>query len=146
MYLRKINIRKNGKNHPYWALVESYRTANGPRQRVVSYLGEMDAEGRIGIKNAVEGRLDYQEDLFENQEPEWIEVNVHGIRTERVRDFGDIWLAFQLIRRLGLYDFFKSAIPSDRAILSWADLACVLIISRHPAPLDRSTLNLHILV
>ena len=53
MFIRQIRIRKNGKGHAYWALVESYRTERGPRQRIVSYLGQMDAGGRLGIQYAV---------------------------------------------------------------------------------------------
>ena len=41
MFLRRCNRRKNGKEHTHWALVESYRTARGSRQRVVAYLGEL---------------------------------------------------------------------------------------------------------
>ena len=41
MFLRRCKRRKNGKQHTYWALVESYRTAGGSRQRVVAYLGEL---------------------------------------------------------------------------------------------------------
>jgi hypothetical protein len=36
MFLRRFQRRKNGKPHTYWALVESYRTAKGSRQRVVA--------------------------------------------------------------------------------------------------------------
>ena len=45
MFLRRYDRRKNGKPHTYWALVESFRTAKGSRQRVVAYLGELAAEG-----------------------------------------------------------------------------------------------------
>ncbi len=134
MYLRKINRKKDGKDHVYWALVESRRTPRGPRQHVVAYLGEMDKAGRLGIKNAVEGRTDYQEDLFDDQKPEWVEVNVHGIRTERVRDFGDIWLALQLLKNLGLYAFFKQVLPPGREKVAWADIACILIIAHFCDP------------
>src|SRR5438105_11078132 len=41
MFLRRFQRRKNGKVNSYWALVESYRTAKGSRQRVVAYLGEL---------------------------------------------------------------------------------------------------------
>jgi hypothetical protein len=41
MFLRRYERRKNGKKHAYWALVESYRTAKGSRQRVIAYLGEL---------------------------------------------------------------------------------------------------------
>ena len=39
MYLRRCYRNKDGKRHGYWALVESYRSSRGPRQRVVAYLG-----------------------------------------------------------------------------------------------------------
>lgn len=48
MFLRRYERRKNGKPHTYWALVESYRTAKGSRQRVVAYLGELAAEEQDG--------------------------------------------------------------------------------------------------
>ena len=35
---QKTISNKNGLRHAYWALVVSYRTANGPRQRVVPWL------------------------------------------------------------------------------------------------------------
>jgi hypothetical protein len=43
---------KNGKRHAYWALVESQRTANGPRQRIIGYLGALPGTFRKGVKNA----------------------------------------------------------------------------------------------
>lgn len=58
-----------------------------------------------------------------------VDVNPQGrIRVERVRDFGDIWLALELIKRLGLYDFFPQVLPPGREKISWAKLAYVLII------------------
>ena len=48
MFLRRFQKRKNGKTHVYWALVETYRTAKGPRQRIVSYLGELKESERSG--------------------------------------------------------------------------------------------------
>lgn len=134
MYIRKITRKKDGKTHNYWALVESRRTARGPRQHVVAYLGEMDTAGRIGVKRAAEDRSDDQGELFERLEAEWVEVNIHAIRTERVRDFGDIWLAFELLKRLGLYQFFQQVMPVGREKIAWADLACVLIMARFCEP------------
>ncbi len=37
MFIRPCYRNKDGKRHAYWALVESYRTQRGPRQRVVAY-------------------------------------------------------------------------------------------------------------
>jgi len=55
MFIRPCYRKKNGKRHAYWALVESYRTARGPRQRVVSYLGQLTDEERLGVKQAAQG-------------------------------------------------------------------------------------------
>jgi hypothetical protein len=53
MYLRRINVKKSGKNHYYWALVESYRTEKGSRQRIVGYIGDIAkkkrARGIVGV-------------------------------------------------------------------------------------------------
>lgn len=48
MFLRQFERQKNGKPHSYGALVESYRTAKGSRQRVVAYLGELTAAEQDG--------------------------------------------------------------------------------------------------
>jgi len=52
MFVRPCYRKKDGKRHAYWALVESFRTDRGPRQRVVAYLGRLDEEGRLGIRQA----------------------------------------------------------------------------------------------
>jgi hypothetical protein len=53
MYLRPIRKRRpNGQVEQTWALVESVRTARGPRQRTVAYLGDLAAEARCGIQAA----------------------------------------------------------------------------------------------
>ena len=135
MYIRKCSRKKDGKSHAYWALVESRRTERGPRQFIVAYLGAMDAAGRLGVQKAAEGRSDDQIDLYEDVEPEWVEVNIRGVRTERTRNFGDIWLALQLMKCLGLLEFFHRTIPSGKEKIRWSDLACVLTIARfcHPS-------------
>jgi len=48
MFLRRFERKKNGKPHTYWALVESYRTPRGSRQRVVAYLGELERSEQNG--------------------------------------------------------------------------------------------------
>ena len=47
MFLRRCIRKKNGKPHSYWALVESYRTARGSRQRLVAYVGELRQSARL---------------------------------------------------------------------------------------------------
>ena len=42
MFLRRYHKTKDGKQHTYYALVESVRTDAGPRQQIVAYLGELN--------------------------------------------------------------------------------------------------------
>ena len=42
MYLRSHQRSKDGKDHTYWSLVETTRTVEGPRQRTLCYLGELN--------------------------------------------------------------------------------------------------------
>ena len=135
MYLRKAARFKDGKHHHYWALVESYRTERGPRQRVVAWLGEMDKTGRLGVERVAEGVGGFQQSLFEEVEPEWVEINVKGIRVEKVRDFGGPWLGLELMRCLGLDRFFSEHMGRGREEISWAVMAEVLVLCRlcHPS-------------
>lgn len=129
MYIRPITINKNGKRHGYWALVESYRTERGPRQRVISYLGQVDEPLRRGIHHQATGQP-YQRMLFDEVEPEWVEVNVNGIRVENCLDFGGPWLGLELLRRLGLIDLFEQFMPRGREEVPWSLMSLVLVISR----------------
>src|SRR5271170_6362661 len=106
MFLRRYQRRKNGKPHTYWALVESYRTARGSRQRVVAYLGELAAEEKDGwakLGSHLDGKAPprcVQRSPFDpprhdrRQEEEPLLVKLNSIRLERPRDFGDVWLAW----------------------------------------------------
>jgi transposase len=134
MFLRKVSIGKDGKQHEYWALVESVRTERGPRQRIVSYLGDMDEAGRVGVHHAVEKDLPAQGSIFDERSPEWVEVNVRKVRTERSRRFGDVWLALELIKKLDLEKLFERVMPDVHPKISWATLADVLIVSRFCEP------------
>src|SRR2546425_2427330 len=88
MYLRRCYRSKDGKRHGYWALVESHRSSRGPRQRVVAYLGEMDAAGRLGIHQQAAGAAAVaQRGLFRDVAPQWVEVDLkridfHPLRSE----------------------------------------------------------------
>ncbi len=42
MFLRANHREKDGKRHTYWSLVETVRTADGPRQRTLCHLGELN--------------------------------------------------------------------------------------------------------
>ena len=137
MFIRPCYRKKNGKRHAYWALVESYRTDLGPRQRVVAYLGQLKEAQRLGVKQAVEGKWKkspYQQlrlfDCDDRPEPEWVEVDTANMRVENQLDFGGPWLALELIRKLKLDKLLESVMPQGREDIPWARMAIVLAISR----------------
>jgi transposase len=130
MYLRRCYRKKDGKRHAYWALVESFRTARGPRQRVVAYLGEMDEQGRVGVERCAAQRSEHQSHLFAAPEPEWVEVDLKRVRVERSRRFGGVWLGRELLRRLELDRFLEETLPEGREQIPWAVMAQVLVLGR----------------
>ena len=131
MYVRRCYRKKNGKRHAYWALVESYRTARGPRQRVVAYLGELDERGRIGVQQAVQPASTAQAHLFRQAgSAEWVEVDIHGVRVERSRQFGGCWLGLELLRQLGLSQLLDRLLPQGREGISWSVMAQILVLGR----------------
>ena len=95
MHLRKWRTQGKQGLEEYWALVESYRTARGSRQRIVAYLGDLGEAA--GEEQA------YQPGLFEEVEPEWVEGDTRRLRVERGRDFGGPWLGLSLGRSFRLH-------------------------------------------
>src|SRR3989454_7650304 len=131
MYLRRCYRSKDGKRHGYWALVESHRSSRGPRQRVVAYLGEMDAAGRLGIHQEAAGAAAVaQRGLFRDVAPQWVEVDLKRIAVERKRKFGAPWLGLRLSRQLGLVDFLEQTLPAGREEIPWPVMAQILILAR----------------
>jgi transposase len=131
MFIRPCYRTKNGKRHAYWALMESYRTERGPRQRVVTYLGQLDPSQREGVKQAAEGKQgSHQKRLFDDVRPQWVEVDVKRVHVENRRDFGGPWLGLELVEQLGLKDFLDHTIPSGREEIPWSLMALVLVLCR----------------
>ena len=152
MFLRQCFRNKDGKRHAYWALVESYRTDAGPRQRVVAWLGKLDEAGRLGVEQAARDAspsdskestaargerrllLFSQQDDKEPVQPQWVEVNASDVRIENCRQFGGPWLALEVVRRLQLDEFLKSVMPSGREHVSWWRSALILVVARLCCP------------
>ena len=142
MFLRRHSRRKNGETYEYWTLVESVRTARGPRQRIVATLGKLpglDAETRVGwehIAGILDGKLRQQDFLepLEPDPPEWATVDLQGLSVERLRRFGDVYLGLALWRRLGLDRFFNDSMAPGREEIPWATIACILTLARFCAP------------
>jgi transposase len=143
MFLRRCQRRKAGKVHTYWALVESHRTAKGSRQRVVAYLGELKPSQRTGWAE-LGRRLDRQQrpqpslfdppPLEEAADDEPVLVNLKGVRLERLRDFGDAWLARGLWRLVGLDVLLEQLLPQGREDVPWPLVVAILVIARFCEP------------
>ncbi len=149
MFLRRCIRKKNGKPHTYWALVESYRTARGSRQRLVAYVGELkesEPSGWAQLGRRLEGQTRPHPSLFDPPhyedpaETEFVEVQLQGVRFERLRDFGEVWLAWGLWRLLGLDTLLAEKMPDGRAEVPWATVAAILTLARFCAP--RSELHI----
>ena len=142
MYLRRYGKKVDGEEYGYWSLVESVRTARGPRQRVVATIGKLpdfDKEERVGweeIGRILTGKPQPQDSLFEKTEepPSWAIVNINRVSVERLRSFGDIYLALLLWRQLGFAEFCKAQMPDGREAIPWSVMACILTVARFCAP------------
>jgi transposase len=133
MFLRPYFRRRNGQREAYWALVESYRTERGPRQRTVAYLGLMDEAGRLGVEHAADPQpSSLQRELFSepSAEPRFVEIDRASVRVENSRQFGGPWLALELIKQLGLHEFLKRALPAGQEHIPWSLTALILVIGR----------------
>jgi len=141
MYLRRNRRRKKGGTYEYWTLVESVRTAKGPRQRIVATIGKepgLDEDTRHGWEDITrlldgdEGEA-AQGDLFEPAVPErplWVEANLSGMRVERLREFGKPYVSLALWRRLHLHRFFEKHLPRGKERIGWDQIAFILSCGR----------------
>jgi transposase len=145
VYLRYKRIRKNGKTHTYWLLVQSVRHGKRVRQVVVATLGKLDARGRKRARayaDKITGRR-LQPSLFEppnESSADVASICLKAIRVERTRRFGDVYLGLALWHALQLDDAFDRLIPEGREDVRWSSLAAALVICRLCMP--SSELNL----
>jgi transposase len=136
MYLRHTTRRKDGKTHVYWQLVRSVRRDGKVVQETVAQLGEVDGEGRARAKalaRSISGRGEenWQGQLFDGGEPvKALAVKLDGIRLERSRSFGAVWLGWWLWRTLKLDELLSELLPLKREKVSWAEVIAILVIGR----------------
>src|SRR5450432_4088367 len=102
MFLRPHQRSKDGKDHTYWSLVETVRTPDGPRQKTLCYLGELNTSSQarwvktIDVFNA-QGETQ-QLKLFPSHiepagdDPHVARILVNEVRLERTRQFGACYL------------------------------------------------------
>ncbi len=144
MYLRPHNRSKDGKAHAYWSLVETVRTADGPRQKTLCYLGELNSSAQARWVKTVEVFNEQGEarqlKLFPSHvappddDPQVARVLVHKVRLERTRSFGSCFLGLELWKRLELDGFFEQNIDQESADVPWSRVAALLAIHRLCAP------------
>ncbi len=145
MFLKRVAHSSGGKRRLYWELVESIRTARGPRHRTAAYLGELTAGERDGwarLARTLDGKAAAKArtlSLFDpprvgEEVPEHIEVELKGVRVDRSRDFGDVFLALALWRMLQLDEFFARELAPGREEVPWALMICVLAMARLAEP------------
>jgi transposase len=142
MYLRRNKKIKGGEAYEYWSLVESVRSARGPRQRTVATIGKLpglDKEERIGweeIGRILTGRPRPEPELFEKEEepPSWATIDSSRVSVERLRHFGDVYLGLLLWGKLGFADFCKERMPEGKEEIPWSVMASILVLARFCAP------------
>jgi len=143
MFLRRWERRSGGKKRTYWALAESIRTERGSRQRIVAYLGELtksELSGWAQLGRSLSGKQRPQPSLFdpphydEPADNEPVLVDLKGIRLERLRDFGDVWMALGLWRLLGLDTLLQKVAEPGREDVPWPTVAAILVIARFCRP------------
>jgi transposase len=145
MFIRPHYRMKNGKRHAYWALMESYRTERGPRQRVVAYLGQLDEGYRLGIRAVATGAAgSHQKQFFDDTRPEWVEVDAKRVRVENRRNFGGPWLGMELIEQLELKGFLAEAMPHGDEDIPWSLMTLVLVLCRLCQPSSELHISEHV--
>jgi len=141
MFLRRHRKHSGGETYEYWSLVKTVRSARGPRHQVVARLGKLDvaevARARCWqeVDTLLEGRAPATQLEFNAAPPPpptpcWREVDLSGVRVERLRQFGRVYLGLALWRRLGLHTLLQKLLPAGREDIGWDVMACVLTLGR----------------
>ncbi len=154
MFLRRYARTVAGKKLTYYALVECVRTTDGPRQRVVAHLGELnhDQERRwqrtIVFHNrqgeAQQLRL-FPEDATAalDDDPDVVRIRLGKVGWTNPRNFGDIYLARWLWRYLKLDAILERHLPIGKHTVRPADIVAIEVINRLCAPCSEFALAEH---
>src|SRR5450631_4693564 len=144
MFLRPNHRKKDGKDHTCWSLVETVRTPDGPRQKTLCYLGELNSSAQARWLTTVEVFNDQGEarqlKLFpshvapSDDNPQVARVLLNKVRLERTRQFGSCFLGLELWKRLELDRFFEQTVDGESTDVPWSRVAALLAINRLCAP------------
>jgi len=140
MFLRPNNRTKDGKAHTYWSLVETVRTPDGPRQRTLCYLGELNGSAQARWLKTIEVFNEQGESrqlkLFPadveppEDDPNVARVLLNKVRLERSRQFGNCYVGLELWKRLELDQFYEELVDEEAADVAWSRIAALLAINR----------------
>ena len=133
MYLRHTTRKKDGKIHRYWTLVRSVRVGRRVIQQTVAQLGELDEHGRLEARALARHLIGEPEQarLFDDGSGQLtVPVRLKGIRIERSRQFGDVYLALALWRGTGLAQLCEELLPAGKEQVPWEKIAAVLVTAR----------------
>src|SRR6202167_2276146 len=144
MFLRSHERSKDGKGHTYWSVVETVRTADGPRQRRLCYLGELNSSAQARWLKTIEVFNEQGEGaqwkLFPSEveppanDPQVARILLSRVRLERSRQFGACFLGWELWKQLRLDQFFEQAVDGSDADVPWSRVAALLAINSLCAP------------
>ncbi len=154
MFVRRYSRTKDGKQHFYYALVESVRTDAGPRQRIVAHLGELnhDQERRwqrtVTFFNrhgdAQQLRLfPEDDDLRLPADPDIVRIRLDSVGWSNGRRFGDVWLARWLWHYVGLDAIVARRLPQGKETVPPADVVAIEVINRLCQPCSEFALAEH---
>ena len=154
MFLRQYTRKKAGKIHRYWALVESLRTEDGPRQRVVAHLGELNHQQQCHWQRTIvfynrHGDVE-QLRLFPDDpslrlpdDPDIVRVRLSSAGWTNARAFGDVWLGWWLWRLLKLDEILDRHLPAGRHTVRPCDVVAIEVTNRLCAPSSEFALAEH---
>ncbi len=154
MFLRHYARTKAGKVHRYWALVESVRTEEGPRQRVVAHLGELNHSQQRRWQRTIvfynrQGDAEqlrlFPEDpsLSLPDDPDIVRVRLSTTGWSNARAFGDVWLGLWLWRLLKLDEILERHLPAGRHTVRPAEVVAIEVINRLCGPASEFALAEH---
>ena len=142
MFLRAKTRFKDGKQHRYWSIVESRRTAGGRVvQRHVLYLGEINDCQKAAWCRTIEvfdedGGGSTQLALFpeDREAPPLacavVQIKLNQLALHHPRQWGAGWLACYLWEPLRLDDFWAGKLPPSRQGTRWLNVFKTLVCYR----------------
>jgi transposase len=141
MFLRRYQRTKDGKRHTYFALVESRRSTRGPRQRIVAQLGELTEDQQRRWQRTAIFHTRHEDGhelpLFLDDDaapaahdPDVVRVRLGKVGWTNARAFGDVWLGWQLWRKVGLDKIVAREVKSGRETVPVCTMAAIEVISR----------------